>query len=86
MPEAVDKVVHAPKQSSVIAFRETSLRSFYRNFATLVFPHDFSGNPDIDSNRLFLLIFLDTRLRGYDGIFLRFFDKLQDNGLVSQLM
>ena len=58
--EAIDKVAHTPKQSSVIAFRETSLRSFYRNFATLVFPLDFSGNPCGDSNGLFLLKFLDT--------------------------
>ena len=59
-------------KSSVIAFRETALRLFYRNFAALVFPHDFSGNLICDSNQLFLLEFLDTRLRGYNGIFLRF--------------
>ena len=34
--------------------------------------HDFSGNLVCDSNQLFLLKFLDTCLRGYDGIFLRF--------------
>ena len=36
------------------------------------FPHDFSGNPVRYSNLLFLLVSLDTRLRGYDGFLLRF--------------
>ena len=49
------------------------------------FPHDFSGNPAYHSNSLFLLKSLDTRVRGYDGIFLRFCAEIPSQRFVSNL-
>ncbi len=49
------------------------------------FPHDFSGTPVRYSNLLFLLVSLDTRLRGYDVIFLKFCAEIQSRSFVRNL-